>query len=228
MTAQIRFRDDILVKAVQTWGSDKMVARAARVSTGQDLIPNEKIRGLIRYLLANGHTSPLEHSGLTVRVEAPMFVRDQWVRHRVQSFNIKSLRFSEAEPQFYIPGENRPLYNAGSGAHPDLQYHGSHRETSDLVGDLLRGSYRQAWEGYQYLVNHLDVAEEVARMALPTALYSPFYASASLWNWLDFLSKRIESENNKPQWEIEQAALQVRSILTAAFPVTMEEWAKLD
>lgn len=221
MATDIKFRSDIKVELIQHMGSDEMIARAARVSTGQDLIDGLKIKGLIRYLYNNRHTSPFEHTAVTFRVEAPMFVRDQWVRHRTQSYNIKSLRFSEASPEFYLVSAQRPLLNEGSGAHPRL-VHSYDDDHHRVVNRNLQDSYWDAWQSYKFLVEEEGVAEELARVVLPTALYSPFYATTDLWNWLGFLDKRIESEHNKPQWEIEQAALQIQELLTGLFPVTME------
>ena len=54
--------------------------------------------------------------------------------------------------------------------------------------------------------------------------FTSFYVTANLWNWLQFLDKRIESDNNKPQWEIEYLALQIKDHLTNLFPYTMEAW----
>lgn len=216
----MKFRNDIKVELIQSYGSDETVAKAARVSTGNDQLENQKIEGLIRYLLKSGHSSPVEHCGATFRIEAPMFVRDQWVRHRTMSYNIKSLRFSEAEPEFYVPPQERPLHNAGSGAHPDLVHiDGSSMYQQSLT--YLKSSYTSAWEYYKLLLDD-GVAEEIARAVLPSGIYTSFYVTANLWNWIKFLEKRIPSENNKPQWEIVQAADQVKAELTDLFPVVME------
>lgn len=212
------FRNDIKVELIQSWGSDEMVAKAARVSTGNDQLENQKIDGLIRYLLKSGHSSPVQHCGATFRIEAPMFVRDQWVRHRTQNFNIKSLRFSEAEPEFYVPHVDRPLHNAGSGAHPELEPLDS-GTVAHARGEMM-GAYNLAWGSYTTLLER-GVAEEIARAVLPSGLYTSFYATTDLWNWIKFLEKRIPSENNKPQWEIVQAANQVKAELTDLFPVVM-------
>lgn len=214
----MKFRSDIKVELIQSYGSDEMVAKAARVSTGTDQIEGKSIGGLVKYLLKAGHSSPVEHCGATFRIEAPMFVRDQWVRHRTMSYNCKSLRFSGADPEFYLPPDNRPLHNAGSGAYPDLV-------PLDKVYDVspaakMCTAYETAWDWYVDLLDS-GVAEEIARAVLPSGIYTSFYATANLWNWIKFLEKRIPSENNKPQWEIVQAADQIRDYLTELFPVVM-------
>lgn len=214
----MKFRSDIKVELIQSYGSDEMVAKAARVSTGADQIEGKSIEGLIKYLLRFGHSSPVEHCGATFRIEAPMFVRDQWVRHRTMSYNCKSLRFSEAEPEFYVPPINRPLHNAGNGAHPDLV------PLDDMAAAYsrkeLEESYTYCWDSYYSLVD-MGVAEEIARAVLPSGLYTSFYATANLWNWIKFLEKRRPSESNKPQWEIVDAADQITLYLKELFPVVM-------
>jgi len=223
---EITFRSDMRVDYVQHTGSDEMVARAARVSTGSDLIENDKIKGLIRYLVRERHTSTLEHCTVTVRVEAPIFVAREWMRHRVQSFNEASARFSAMEPVFYVPDGNRPLVNAGSGAHPDLQH-------SDDDGQMWRGVnvahqnvYWKAWAEYQWM-RDAGIANEVARNVLPVGIYTQFYATANLNNWFKFLHLRDGNEGS-PQYEIVEAANKVAGILEELYPVTYGVWAELN
>lgn len=220
----MNLRSDIKVELVDHMGSDEAIVRAARVSTQKDLEASkrDKQKGLIRYLLKHGHMSPFEHTSVTVRVEAPLFVRDQWFRHRTMSYNARSLRFSvENEPEFYIADHQRPLINEGSGAHPKM-VHGKW-ENWYLYRVYTRGSYQQSLESYKNMIRD-GIAEELARAVLPTGLYTSFYVTANLRNWMQFLDKRIETVHNKPQWEIEQAAWQVEDILDQLFPITMKEW----
>lgn len=223
----MKFRNDIKVELVDHMGSDETIVRAARVSTQKDLeaAGTDKQKGLIRYLLRHGHMSPFEHTSVTVRVEAPLFVRDQWVRHRTMSYSIKSLRFSvEENPEFYVANHQRPLVNRGSGAHPKLEHN---NEDIDGLGYLYnaytKSAYQDSLWSYQGMIR-VGVAEELARAVLPTGLYTSFYVTANLRNWMQFLDKRIETVHNKPQWEIEQAAWQVEDILDDLFPITMKEW----
>lgn len=223
----MNLRSDIKVELVDHMGSDETIVRAARVSTQKDLeaLEKDKQKGLIRYLLKHGHLSPFEHTSVTVRVEAPLFVRDQWVRHRTMSYNVKSLRFSVDEnPELYVADHQRPLVNRGSGAHPKLEHN---HEDIDGIGYLYntytREAYQDSVRSYQNMIR-VGVAEELARAVLPTGLYTSFYVTANLRNWMQFLDKRIETVHNKPQWEIEQAAWLVEDILDELFPITMDIW----
>lgn len=213
--------NELTADPVNHTGSDEMIAKAALVSTGGD-VPEEKISGLIRYLYTNRHTSPFEHSQATFRIKAPLFVLAQWSRHRTQSLNVKSLRFGKADPFFYVPGMGRPLVNEGSGAHPRLV----HSDDVNLLGSTqkaLSDLAAHAWEVYITLLEE-GVAEELARVSLPTNLYTEWYATTDLWNWMGFLEKRIESKKNKPQWEIQELALQIENHLHDWFPITMKHW----
>lgn len=76
-------------KLVGAWGSDEEIIEAARMSTNKgfkgwgtpDKPGDEK---LLRYLWTNKHATPFEMAGLTVEVQAPIFVFRQWHRHRTQ------------------------------------------------------------------------------------------------------------------------------------------------
>ena len=222
----MKFRSEMQADLVESWGTDEMIARAARVSTNSDLLDQGKIKGLIRYLWNHRHTSPFEHSGATFRLEVPLFVRDQIVRHRVFSYNIRSFRFGEASPEFYFPSGDRPLYNSGSGAHPNLvEDHPEGLPLLKVVEEEFRHSAKEAWKSYTNMLEY-GVAEEVARGVLPTNLYTSMYMTGNLFAWLQFLEKRIESEDNRPQYEVEVVAKAVLAELERLFPVTLEAWGK--
>lgn len=224
---EIKYRSDMGVELVDHMGSDETVARAARVSTGNDEILPEKMQGLINYLVREGHTSTLEHCLVTFRVEVPIMVAREWMRHRTQSFNEISGRYAKLEPVFYVPSEDRPLVNAGSGAHPNLVA-GEHRTTYLMAVDLMVESFEAAWEAYEYMTaGHPEfddiIANEVARNVLPVSTYTRFYATANLNNWFKFLSLR-NGEQGHPQYEIVEAAKKVEAIISDLYPLSYAAW----
>lgn len=219
---EITFRSDMEISLVDHMGDDETVARAARVSTGKDQLEQGKIEGLINYLVREGHTSTLEHCVVTVRAEVPIFVAREWMRHRTQSFNEISARYSEMEPVFYIPDEDRPLVNSGSGAHPNL-VQGMHHDR--LLGSstaLHERAYVEAWGSYQDQLT-IGVANEVARNVLPVGIYTKFYATANLNNWFKFLWLR-NGENGHPQYEIVEVAKKVEAIIADLYPLSYKAW----
>ena len=222
---EIKFRDDLKVSYVQHMGGDEMMARAARVSTNKDKVKQDKIAGLIGYLVRENHTSPSEHNVLTVRVEAPLSAARQWERHRTQSYSELSLRFSMAQPEFYIPGGERPLMNEGSGAHPSLVKHPEQRHVQQKMVRRRKALYQEDWDEYIWEIEN-DIAEEVARDVLPLGFYTKFYATANLNNWFKFLTLR-NGEKGAPQWEIVQGARQVEKVIENTWPITYAAWKAL-
>ena len=208
----ITFRSDMRVAYVDHMGNDKRIAQAARVSTGNDQSdrPHE---GLVKRLWQDQHTSTFEHNTLTVRVEVPIFVAREWMRHRTQAFNEISGRYSEMEPIFYVPGEDRPLVQTGKAM--DYRREAGSPILRAVTDRLMRIAGKGAWRLYEYLLRK-GVAREVARNVLPVSLYTRFYATANLRNWLHFVELRTDPT---ALWEIRQAALMVEGLISGLWPV---------
>ena len=217
--SEIEFRCDMRIEYVDHMGDDKRIAQAARVSVGNDGSdrPHE---GLVRRLWADQHTSTFEHCTLTVMVEVPIFVAREWMRHRTQAYNEVSARYSDMRPVFYVPGEDRPLVQTGKA----MDYR---RELGDevqeaLTADLHRAVAKGAWGVYQELLEQ-DIAREVARNVLPVSVFTRFYATANLRNWLHFIALRTDET---ALWEIRDAARQVEAIIAWLWPVAHGAFAE--
>ena len=221
----LQLRSDIKVEAIQWMGDDEIIAKAARVSTGKDQEDNDKITGLINYLARERHTSPFEHTALTVRIEAPIFVAREAMRHRTFSFNEVSGRYAKLKPEFYSPSYERPLVNAGSGAHPQLVH--DDRTTHDFslhdeVDSTHWTSAIDAWNAYEHLLEE-GVATEVARNVLPVGTYTAWYMTGNLHAWFKFLELR-DGGKGHPQYEIVQLAQQVWPIIEEHWPIAAKAW----
>ena len=208
----INFRSDMRVAYVDHMGDDKRIAQAARVSTGNDQSdrPHE---GLVKRLWRDQHTSTFEHNVLTVRVEVPIFVAREWMRHRTQAFNEISGRYSEMEPVFYRPGVERPLVQVGKAM--DYRRVVGSVAQDELSGEAHRAVAECAWGYYQHMLER-GIAREVARNVLPSSLFTQFYATANLRNWLHFVELRTDET---ALWEIRQAALMVEGLISGLWPV---------
>lgn len=208
-------------------GTDEMICKAARVSTGKDQEDNDKIKGLIGYLAREEHTSPFEHTGLSIRFEAPIFVHRQVMTHRTLSKNTQSGRYSDLAVEYHVPEEGRPLINAGSGAHPNLVAE-KHGVTHEAAVISMRDSYEYAAGIYNYLTAgdpEIDdvIATEVARAVQPTAQYTAWYMTGNLYAWFQFLERRDGSDGH-PQHEIQDLANQVWPILEEHWPIATKAW----
>src|ERR1043165_1362547 len=102
----MKFSDDQDVYATleRALASDLQVCRAAWVSqAGEDarIKDTDRPERLIGFLYRNKHMSPFEHGMFTFMVHCPIFVAREFHRHRTQSYNEVSGRYSELEPEFY-------------------------------------------------------------------------------------------------------------------------------
>lgn len=206
------FRSDMLVEAVTASGTDRTIAEAARVSTRTDGEDRPHV-GLIHRLWRDRHTSTFEHCTLTVRVEVPIFVAREWMRHRTQAFNEVSGRYSVLEGAFYVPGESRPLVQVGKAM--DYRREPGSPILRAVLDRLVKAAGGVTWRLYEYLLRK-GVAREVARNVLPVSLYTSFYATASLLNWFRFLELRTDPT---ALWEIRDAAAQVEDIIAEQWPI---------
>ena len=223
------------VSLVESYGSDRSVVNAARVSFGvQKDELDEKDRKLISYLIRHKHTSPFEHCGVTFKFVVPLFVRSQHHRHRTWSYNEISRRYTDRDIKFYEPSSfrtqhktNRQASNADALINP-LVF------TSEvLVGSLLpfepnaQNAIQQHHKRSLTLFDTLlkaGVCREQARGVLPQNLYTEYYGTANLSNIIKFIDLRSP---DGAQWEIQQVALACQQILTDLFPETMETFNRI-
>lgn len=234
------------VELVETWGSDERIIEAARMSTAKgfqgwgpttcvcfgpyrdNADPNcTKCKGtgeiagdekLLRFLWEHKHATPFEMAGLTIEVQAPIMVFREWHRHRSQSFNEMSGRYTVLPSLFYLPDLLRLENAKQSQTNKQSSEAGfTHREAQEIQW-MIESAYASARIAYEKLLT-LGVAKEVARLVLPVAQYSKMRASANLRNWLAFLTLRLPGN---AQFEIRQYANAVASIVEARFPRTYE------
>ncbi len=198
---------------------DQRIVDAARVSiSGQEVRPTSDDRKLIRYLIKNRHTTPLEQVRFTFHARMPIFVARQWIRHRTGSFNEESARYGKLAGDFYIPSIERML--AGGQAKKNKQ--GSGAELSSVVVEDLRRDIlahtQTAYAGYERMLE-MGLAKELARMVLPFNIYTQWYWTTDLHNLMHFLRLRLHPH---AQWEFRQYAEAIIPMAEALAPYAME------
>jgi thymidylate synthase (FAD) len=195
-------------------GSDKQICKAARVSTGKDTTEFDatRNRGLIRYLMLNKHGSPFEHGSMTFRVEAPIFVWREHMRHRIGfSYNEESGRYKKLEPRFYVPEMART--QSGKPGHYQIS---DDQDLTKLMVTHLRFNARDAYMRYEDMLN-AGIAREVARMVLPVNLMSSAYVTCNPRSLMNFLELRMSEQ---AQTEIRNLAMIYAGVFEACFPET--------
>ena len=169
------------VQLIEKWGTDKTVARAARVSFNSDDLSTDELspkdEKLIHFLAKNKHTSCFEHMGATLKLKVPIFIARQIQRHRTFSYNEISRRYVDSPPEFFWPDKWRKrAENVKQGS------------SEEAVGDEdwaygLPSAISRYMADASYLYNDMldsEVAPELARMILPQNMYTEFYMSGKM------------------------------------------------
>lgn len=214
---KIEFTDAIGVELIERWGSDAKVAHAARTSTrGLD---NQKgrVEGLVTSLWGEGHFSPFEHSGMTVAFDIPMFVRDHIVRHKSMSFSVRSGRYTEFEPRFYL-AQRAPLVEVGRAL--DYERESGGEELRELKIRQSRATATFAWGSYA-AQRAAGISKEEARTDLPASLYTQMWVTGNLRSWLHFLTARADPH---AQHATAETALLVCGLIEREFPIAYSAW----
>lgn len=212
------------VELIEAWGSDERIIEAARMSTGKGFLgwgtpsaPGDE--KLLAFLWNNKHATPFEMAGAVIEVQAPIFVFREWHRHRTQSYNEMSARYTPLPDVNYIPSVERLMLNSKTNKQAGT-VKGADELTADQAEsyrDVLRIQYANDEQFYQTALK-LGVPKELARIHLPVGRYSRMRSSAVLRNWLAFLTLRMAPG---AQWEIQEYARAVHSLLSENFPRTM-------
>lgn len=175
---------------------------------------------LLRYLWEHKHATPFEMAGIVVEVQAPIFVFREWHRHRTQSYNELSARYTPLPDLNYLPSVERLLQV--NDATKNRQASGTGVPLTSEQAEAFRRRLRYAYEATQVVYDDglsLGVAKELARLPVPVARYSRMRASANLRNWLLFLTLRMDSA---AMWEIRQYANAVGELIAERFPRTWQ------
>ena len=226
MTPKIEVLDHGYATHIESWGSDEGIIEAARMSTDGGFVSWDPYEGhsrgdagLLKYLYEHKHSTPFEMGGLTVEIQAPILVFRQWHRHRTQSYNEMSARYTPLPDMNYMPTVDRCIVVQGSNkqARGATERTPTHAEVLQWLESLQR-SYDISQEVYQTGLE-IGIPKEVARCPVPVARYSRMRASANLRNWLAFLTLRMDTH---AQEEIRVYAVAVGSFIQKSFPRTWE------
>jgi thymidylate synthase (FAD) len=243
---RIPILDHGYVELIEAWGSDERIVEAARMSTGKGFLgwgghcpdtPHDaecRCKGtgqlagdekLLKYLMDNRHHTPFEMAGIIIEVQAPIMVFREWHRHRTQSYNEMSARYTPLPDVNYIPTPERCLMvsaankQAGAVKGSDELTHESVLEWLEELSQV----YVHAETVYQSGLKR-GIPKELARLPVPVGRYSRMRASTCLRNWLAFITLRSEHvpSGMNAQFEIRQSANAVGGIIAEKFPRTWE------
>jgi len=192
--------DHGFVRVIDYMGDDSAIVQAARVSYGEGTKHVSNDEGLIRYLMRHWHSTPFEMCEIKLHVKLPVFVARQWIRHRTANVNEYSARYSILDREFYIPAPDKiaaqsKVNNQGRG--DTLQ-----GEEAARVLEILKADSARSYDNYEAMISQDGqdgLARELARMNLPTNIYTQWYWKIDLHNLFHFLRLRADAH---AQYEI--------------------------
>lgn len=195
-------------------GTETTIVNAARVSFGKlKSEMDDRDVGLLKYLIENRHTSPLEHIVFTFSIHCPLFIRGQWHRHRTWSYNEISRRYTEIDLEFYTPSMIRSQAETNRQASLEAEVADA-KEIQEMIAKQNRDSLAL----YNQLLEK-GVCREQARGVLPQNMMVTFWGTVDLNNLLHFLSLR---DSEHAQWEIRQYAQAIKQLIKPIIPHVAE------
>jgi thymidylate synthase (FAD) len=195
----VEFVMDTTVERIDSWGSDGLIARAAWICTGLDRQGDVAVHRVLHQLMSRGHGTPFEQAGLTFRIIAPVYVLRQIMRHRIASWNERSLRYTAQGGQYYI-GTHWP----------------------EVLQDAVKVTSESADATYRAMLEK-GVKREYARALLPFNTMSTVQLSINVRSLLNFLAQRTSQH---AQWETRSLALKIEKYAADSFPLTLGAFDK--
>lgn len=206
-------------------GDDLTIVNAARVSFDKESGWEENVVGLnpatyllelserdeklVKYLAKHKHFSPFNHTFITLRVKAPLFVARQLVKHEYMPWNEVSRRYVNSDPEFYeLDWREKPAENIKQGSGNEIELD---TDTEIMVSEAQSASLR----AYKHLLG-MGVAAEQARALLPQNMYTEWYWSGTLKAWAKMYQLRIDAHSQK---ETQKVAKMCGDIIQPHFPI---------
>lgn len=213
--------EGISVELFDHMGDDTSVVNAARVSFDKQVKEmSEQDERLIKYLVENRHFTPLRHTQVQIRCEAPIFLARQLVKHQAGlSWNEVSRRYVNSEPEFFYPDWRlKPEGSIKQGSGELLKF-----EDADEVEGHYLDFLDSAEELYNKLMNNYEVAPELARIVLPQSLLTKWMWTGNILAFAHVYNERIAPT---AQIEAQDFARKLDKVIRPLYPVSWDMLTK--
>lgn len=200
---------------------DKQIAYMARVSN-PDNQSNEKIAGLLQYMMREGHTSPFEMVNVCIEINTTRDIGRQILRHRSFSFQEFSQRYADVtELGEFVHREARlqDPKNRQNSMQLNIRESDDDRRIAYQWEMLQSSIMEKAQETYGYALS-LGIAKEQARAILPEGLtMSKMYMNGNMRSWVFYLKQRLHPSTQREHRDI---ACMILNNLQEIAPITMK------
>tara|TARA_E500000331_G_C17249951_1_gene710671 strand:+ start:1741 stop:2433 length:693 start_codon:yes stop_codon:yes gene_type:complete len=210
------------VQLIDCMGSDRSVVNSARVSYASDELNKEHLderdKKLINFLAENKHTSPFNHAFVSFKIEAPIFVARQLVKHEYLVWNEISRRYTEKDLKFFnVQGWGKQDEKNKQGTGEPLR-----EKDQWLCTEAYQNLVYTAYTCYKSLLA-TGVSKEDARMVLPQSSMTEWYWSGSLGAFAKMCKLRLDNHTQHYTREIAEA---ISTHMEWKFPVSWQALIK--
>ena len=203
------------VELIDNMGNDNSVVDAARVSLNKQAsqFTDEQNHKLIDYLANHNHWSPFAHTAITLRLQAPIAIHAQMMKHTVGfAHNTSSRRYVSETPELFVPEfREAPKGNVKQGSG------GLHSDRFDFANWYKREA-AECIKLYEKLIER-GASPEQARFVLPQGVMTEWVSTGSLYAWARFYNQRTDHHAQK---EIQTLAKMVGEIIEPLYPVSWQ------
>ena len=205
--------------------AEELVAYAARVSNPANQNNKKTAKGLVKYLIKEGHWSPFEMVNVTMEIVTTRDIARQIIRHR-------SFSYQEFSQRYAIPTDEVVFREAR------LQDEKNRQNSIEVEDQKLQNEWRKQQEkvtmatreAYNWAINN-NIAKEQERAVLPEGnTESTLYMAGSLRSWIHYCMLRMGNGTQKEHIEIANMCWE---ILEVHFPnviqavESIEGWKEL-
>jgi len=211
----ISYSQPVGVKLCDTNAQD-LIAYCARVSNPSNQTNKETSEKLVRYLIKEGHWSPLEMVSACLEIETTRDIARQILRHRSFSFQEFSQRYADPTQDLQFTTREARLQdfkNRQNSIVTDDEYIKERWEEEQLRVTLA------SQEAYRWAIDN-GIAKEQARAVLPEGnIMSRLYVNGTLRSWVHYIQLR---SGHGTQQEHIDVALACADALEPIFPMIKE------
>lgn len=195
----------------------EQIAFAARVSNPSNQNNTATSEKLVRYLIKEGHWSPLEMVSACIEIETTRDIARQILRHRSFSFQEFSQRYADPTKDLnYIIRDARlqDLKNRQNSIEEGVDDYIKERWDNEQLNVHLA-----AMKAYNWAIDN-GIAKEQARAVLPEGnMGSRLYMNGTLRSWVHYIELRSGNGTQKEHIEV---ARDCAKALEPVFPMIKE------
>jgi thymidylate synthase (FAD) len=214
---QVQVKEGIKVELLGHFGTDRDIANAAWTSSldqqKKEGRTDEEVARVVRFLIKNRHSSPVEQVSYRFYISMPIFVSRQFMRHRLQSPNEMSGRYRILPDEFYTIPEDVEAIAQKVGDHSlAKEWSEFNKEAYALYQERLERYWHAEEEG-KITNDEYKRLREVLRGLLGTAFFTKVTTVFNLRSLANFLSLRLDPH---AQPEIQEVARQMLAAVEKA------------